>query len=158
MENLKNLLGESYNENITLDEINTFLEGKKLVDLNGGGYVSKDKYQKQLEKYNEAVSKYADYDTIKAKYDEYVSQEKQSKLTQFAKNAEIKDEFIEFALMKIGDVEDVEKALKDFAKEHPQFTNKIVKVNSNPNLDGKGAVPNKNEEMNNILRRAAGRL
>ena len=34
MEFLKALLGEAFKENLTLEDVNKLLEGKKLVDLN----------------------------------------------------------------------------------------------------------------------------
>ena len=156
MENLKNLMGESFKEDLTLQEINDFLQDKNLVDLKSGNYVAKDKYQKQVDKYNEALNQLKDYNEIKPRYDEFVQKEKQAKLNELAKAVNIKDDFIEFALMKIGDVENVEEALKEFAKSHPQFTTPIKNVNSNPNLRG-NPTENPNQTMNDLIRRGAGR-
>lgn len=156
MENLKNLMGESFKEDLTLQEINDFLQDKNLVDLKSGNYVAKDKYQKQVDKYNEALNQLKDYNEIKPRYDEFVQKEKQAKLNELAKAVNIKDDFIEFALMKIGDVENVEEALKEFAKSHPQFTTQIKKINSNPNLRG-NPTENPNQTMNDLIRRGAGR-
>ena len=156
MENLKNLMGEAYKEELSLQDVNDFLQDKNLVDLKGGQYVSKDKYQKQVEKYNEALNQLKEYNEIKPRYDEFVQKEKQAKLNELAKAVNIKDDFIEFALMKIGDVENVEEALKEFAKSHPQFTTPIKKVNSNPNLRG-NPTENPNQTMNDLIRRGAGR-
>ena len=44
MANLRELLGESYKEGMTFEEAEKALEGKKLVDLSTGEYVSKAKY------------------------------------------------------------------------------------------------------------------
>lgn len=156
MENLKNLMGESFKEDLTLQEINDFLQDKNYVDLKSGNYVAKDKYQKQVDKYNEALNQLKDYNEIKPRYDEFVQKEKQAKLNELAKAVNIKDDFIEFALMKIGDVENVEEALKEFAKSHPQFTTQIKKINSNPKLRG-NPTENPNQTMNDLIRRGAGR-
>lgn len=45
MAKLQELLGDDYKDGMTVEEINSALDGRKLVDLAGGGYVSKDKYQ-----------------------------------------------------------------------------------------------------------------
>lgn len=157
MENLKTLMGESYKEDLSVQDINDFLQDKNYVDLKSGNYVAKDKYQKAVDKYNDALNQLKDYNDIKPKYDEFVQKEKQAKLNELAKSVNIKDEFIEFALMKIGNVENVEEALKEFAKNNQQFTNKVVKVNSNPNLEKGSPEPNKNATMNDLIRRGAGR-
>ena len=45
MANLKELLGESYKDGMSLTEIDEALSSKKIVDLGSGQYVSKDKYK-----------------------------------------------------------------------------------------------------------------
>lgn len=157
MENLKNLLGDSYKEELSLEDVNAFLEGKKLVDLNSGNYVAKDKYQKVVDKNTEYSNQLKEFNDIKLKYDEYVQKEKVEKLNNLAKSVNIKEEFIEFALSKVNQEEDVETALKEFAKNNPQFTNVVKKVNSNPDLQKGSATENKNQTMNDLIRRGAGR-
>lgn len=156
MENLKNLMGESFKEDLTLQEINDFLQDKNYVDLKSGNYVAKDKYQKQVDKYNEALNQLKDYNEIKPRYDEFIQKEKTEKLNNLAKSVNIKEEFIEFALSKVGETDDVETALKEFAKAHPQFTTQVKKVNSNPNLKG-NPKENPNQTMNDMIRKAVGR-
>lgn len=157
MENLKNLMGESFKEELSLDDVNTFLDGKKLIDLNSGNYVSKEKYDKTLNKYNELANQLKEFNDIKPKYEEFVRKEQAEKLNNLAKSVNIKEEFIEFALSKVGNVDDVETALKDFAKNNPQFTNQVKKVNSNPDLQKGKANENKNQTMNDLIRKGAGR-
>lgn len=157
MENLKQLMGESFKEDLTLQEVNDFLQDKNLVDLKSGNYVAKDKYQKQVDKYNEALNQLKDYNEIKPRYDEFIRKEKTDKLNALARAVNIKEEFIEFALSKVGEVDDVENALKEFAKTNPQFTTTIKKVNSNPNLQKGNNATNKNESMNFLIRKGAGR-
>lgn len=157
MENLKTLLGDSFKEELSLEDVNAFLEGKKLVDLNSGNYVAKDKYQKVVDKNTEYSNLLKEFNDIKPKYDEYVQKEKVERLNNLAKSVNIKEEFIEFALSKVNGVEDVETALKEFAKNNPQFTNVVKKVNSNPDLQKGSATENKNQTMNDLIRRGAGR-
>lgn len=158
MENLKNLMGEAYKEGLTIEEINDFLQDKNYVDLKSGLYVNKDKYQKAVDKYNDALNQLKDYNEIKPKYEEFIQKEKQLQLQELAKGCDIKEEFIEFALMKVGDVENVEEALKEFAKNNPQFTAKgVKKVNINPNLENGKVKTNPNETMNDLIRKGAGR-
>ena len=157
MENLKNLMGDSFKDGLSLEEINTFLDGKKLIDLNSGNYVSKEKYEKIVSKNTELANQLKDYNDIKPRYEEFVAKEQAEKLNNLAKSVNIKEEFIEFALSKVGNVDDVETALKDFAKNNPQFTNQVKKVNSNPDLQKGKASENKNQTMNDLIRKGAGR-
>lgn len=48
MNNLQNLLGEAYHEGMTVDEINSALDGKKFADLSTGAYVDKNKYEADI--------------------------------------------------------------------------------------------------------------
>jgi len=47
--NLQELLGEAYKEGMSLDEINSALQSKKLVDLSTGGYVDVNKHNKEIQ-------------------------------------------------------------------------------------------------------------
>lgn len=48
LEFMKDLMGDSYKEGITLDEVKTFMSGKKFADLSTGNYVDKNKYTNEL--------------------------------------------------------------------------------------------------------------
>ncbi len=56
MPTLKEMLGDSYKEGMTLDEVSTFFEGKKYVDLSTGAYVDKDKFDKQVNSLTEQLN------------------------------------------------------------------------------------------------------
>ena len=45
---IQTLLGESYVEGMTIEQINSALAGKKIADLSTGKYVDKDKYENEL--------------------------------------------------------------------------------------------------------------
>lgn len=158
MENIKNFLGESYHDGITVEDIDKFLEGKKYVDLTSGNYVSKDKYETLLQKSNENNEKLKDYDSIKQKYDEYVEKERITNLTKLATDAGIRPEFVEFAISKVGEQEDMTAAFKKFAKENKQFTNQriVIKTDSNPSLSDEKEQETINDYMNKQIREAAG--
>lgn len=53
MATLRELLGDSYKEGMTLEEAEAALSGKKLFDLSSGEYVSKAKWQNAVDKSEE---------------------------------------------------------------------------------------------------------
>lgn len=48
MDELQALLGDSYKEGMTVEEIGEFFKGKKFADLSTGNYVDKNKYDTQV--------------------------------------------------------------------------------------------------------------
>lgn len=157
MKNIQSFMGTAYHDGITVEEIDSFLEGKKYADLSTGNYVAKDKYENLQLKLNESNENLKEYAVIKPKYEEFLEKERNAVLTKEAKNAGILPEFIEFAISKIGKQEDMASAFKQFAKENKQFTTKqvVVKTNSNPSLMDKEG-DSIYELMNNQIRQAAG--
>lgn len=57
--NLQELLGDTYREGMTIDEINTALSGMKIADLSKGAYVDKNKYDADLKAKNAEIDKKA---------------------------------------------------------------------------------------------------
>ena len=55
-ENLKGLMGESYHEGITAEEVNTFFAGKNFADLSTGQYVDKNKYDRDVQALNTTIT------------------------------------------------------------------------------------------------------
>lgn len=55
--NLQELLGEAYNENMSIEDINNALQGKKLADLSTGNYVDINKYNKEVQDLQAKLSK-----------------------------------------------------------------------------------------------------
>lgn len=47
--NLQELLGEAYNENMSIEDINNALQGKNLADLSTGNYVDINKYNREIQ-------------------------------------------------------------------------------------------------------------
>lgn len=91
-EELKALLGDSYKDGMTLEEVNNALKGKKLADLSTGKYVDKDKFDTQINNLN-------------AKLNEK-EQELNAKLTDDEKNAKASQE-------QAKRIQELEKMLKD---------------------------------------------
>lgn len=56
MNELQVLLGEAYKDNMTVEEIGAFFEGKKFADLSTGNYVDKDKFDNQIASLNEKLN------------------------------------------------------------------------------------------------------
>jgi len=56
---LKTLLGDSYHDGMTTDEINTALSGMKLANLSDGKYVDKNKYDADIKAKDDALQKKA---------------------------------------------------------------------------------------------------
>ena len=51
-ENLKGMMGESYHDGITAEEVNNFFAGKSFADLSTGQYVDKNKYDREIQTLN----------------------------------------------------------------------------------------------------------
>lgn len=55
--NLQEMLGDSFHEGMTIDEINTALSGRKFADLSTGQYVDKNKYNADIQAKDDALKK-----------------------------------------------------------------------------------------------------
>lgn len=105
---LKELLGDSYKEELTHAEINALIKDKKLVDLSTGRYVDKDKYDRAIKERDEAKNsladvneKYKDYDSLKDYHEKGVKAEKDSKVKSKLTEAGVKDEFLDYVLFQV---------------------------------------------------------
>ena len=160
MATLKEIVGEAYKDGMTVEEIETAIANKKLVDISTGAYVSISKYQALenerndfKEKYNstlteaqraenEALEKQKRYDAIEKENTFYKYKQKLSKT--------IKDETTleEIAnLYANGDVEGAfEKQNEYFAKSaeelEKKFNDVLMKQNpqGNPQNDNGGVI------------------
>ena len=77
-EDLQTLMGDSFKEGITVEEINAFLSDKKFADLSTGQYVDKNKYEADLRQSKDEVSRY--------------KKELSSKMTESEKSAQLEQE------------------------------------------------------------------
>lgn len=124
---IKELLGESYREDMTLAEIESALAGKKLADLSTGEYVSKKKYDDEVSKRTALESKVSE---LENKAPEVVNPEnydndmqelatlRQEKKTSEYKNKirslGVSEKFIDFVAKSIDDDDNFETAFNDF--------------------------------------------
>lgn len=149
------------------DEVKTIIENaelsvdeklKSIMDMNGNDLneiKSKNKelqskvdeyssYKSQFEEANKKLETYSTfeekankYDQILPKYEQFEKEEKLRKINASAKKFKIKDEFIEFATSKVGDVEDYDSAFEEFSKNNPQYLESKEKVvETNPEMKG----------------------
>lgn len=163
MENIKTLLGSSYKEGMTVEEINKALEGKKLVDLSTGEYVSKAKYdsletkhknlQSELDQVKEQTK---DYETLKTENETFKTEKANADLkSKFAKYGIKESAFkyvkgdIDAKEFELGDDEKVNQAnVKKYLESHPEFANDskpvITKTVGTSVTGGNGSGEDKN--------------
>lgn len=56
MDELQALMGDSYKEGLTVEDITNFMKGKKFADLSTGGYVDVNKYNNDINNLNKTIS------------------------------------------------------------------------------------------------------
>lgn len=172
MDFLKQFFGEDGSSAITYEQLAQGIasKGMKLADLSLGGYVDKNKFDDQVRKFSDYkakndVSKYADYDDIKAELEALKTEKADRELMEKLSAKKVKPEFQRFVLSEIkGAVtDDVEfdKAMETYLKENPQYIAVEEKAkqtffkSSSTLLDnGSGESKNTNQKMNALFRGA----
>lgn len=171
MQNLKSLLGDSYHEGITLEEINAFLEGKKFVDLKTGQYVDKQKYDSLRQEHEELKSRTTNYETISQELETLKAQNADRELRDILVGLGISDKAIKYVksdledgtLIRSEDPKEFAKSVKEYLKVNPQFAitpapvkqTKFISTHTEP-VDN-GQTQNNNQLVNNAIRLSAGR-
>lgn len=56
MNELQKLMGDSYKENLTVEDITNFMKGKNFADLSQGGYVDVNKYNSEVANLNRQLT------------------------------------------------------------------------------------------------------
>lgn len=165
---LKELLGDSYKEELTHAEIDALLKDKKIADLSTGRYVDKDKFDKAVKERDEAKQsltdaneKYKDYDSLKEYHEKGVKAEKDKEVKAKLTEAGVKDEFLDYVLYQLEsgkiDGKDEKKIVentktwltenKQYAKEQqptpptpptPPAPNRVLPGTNLPGGDGNG--------------------
>ena len=177
MDNLKKLMGSSYHDGITVEEINTFIGSGKFVNLNDGNYVDKDKYNKAVAEkdqlkssLDELTEKTKDYDTLKTENETFKGEKADADLK--AKLLALGVDEKAFKYVK-GDINDKtlvlgedEKANKEaigkYLKDNPQFAHKVnpgasrVITTKLETVSG-GNATDENKVVNDNLRAQLGR-
>lgn len=173
MENLKALMGSSYHEGVTVEEVNSFLSGKKLVDLKEGKYVDKDKYETLKSEHDALKEKTKDYDEVKANNEKYETEKRDATLNArlenlgFSKNSlkYVKGDIADGTLKLSEDDKAAKEEAKAYLKEHPTFAStpssgdaklKGGIIGSTVKTDGDGNNKSVNETINNGILKLAG--
>ena len=169
---LKQFFGEDGKAAITYEQLSQGIteKGIKLADLSLGGYVAKDKFDEQTRKFNEYkakndVSKYADYDVVKAELETLKAEKSDRELMEKLSGKKVKPEFQKFVLNEIkGKVTDqtpFEKAMEDYLKENSQYIAEekeekqtFFRSSSVPLGNGSGESKTTNQKMNALIRGA----
>lgn len=168
---LKQFFGEDGNTAITYEQLSKGIseKGMKLADLSLGGYIAKDKYDEQTRKFNEYktkndVSKYADYDTVKAELEALRAEKADNEMISKLSARKVKPEFQKFVLSeiksKVTEDKPFDKAMDDYIKENAQYIaaeeekQTFFKSSSVPLGNGSGESKNTNQKMNSLIRNA----
>ena len=134
-EKLKSIMDMNGNDLNEIKSKNKELQSK--VDEYSSYKSQFEEVNKKLETYSTFEEKANKYDEILPKYEQFEKEEKLRKINASAKKFKIKDEFIEFATSKIGDVEDYDSAFEEFSKNNPQYLESKEKVvETNPEMKG----------------------
>lgn len=177
MDNLKKLMGDSYKDGITVEEINKFLGTGKFVNLVDGNYVDKDKYNKVINERDqikaslvELTDKTKDYDALKAENDTFKGEKKDAELKATLSKLGIDDKAFKYVKGDIADktlvITEDEKANKaavtEYLKANPQFAAKGQsgsgsRVITTKIIDSQGGTKiDSHKEVNEKLRTAFG--
>ena len=134
-EKLKSIMDMNGNDLNEIKSKNKELQSK--VDEYSSYKSQLDEVNKKLETYSTFEEKANKYDEIFPKYEQFEKEEKLRKINASAKKFKIKDEFIEFATSKVGEVEDYDSAFEEFSKNNPQYLESKEKVvETNPEMKG----------------------
>lgn len=129
MDELKALFGDESLDYTTFEQKITE-SGMKLVNLKSGGYIDKAKYDKlagDFTKYKTEndVSKYADYDSLKAEVEQLKAEKIEAGYISIAATAGVDEKFREFVVSKVkGNVtqdKDFKACLTEYLKDNQQF-------------------------------------
>jgi hypothetical protein len=169
---LKQFFGEDGAAAITYDQLTRGIteKGIKLADLSLGGYVAKDKFDEQVRKFNDYktkndVTKFADYDAIKAELETLKTEKADRELIEKLSGKKVKPEFQKFVLAEIkatmGEGDDFEKAMEAYLKANTQYVateeekpKPFFKSSSAPLDNGSGEGKTTSQKMNALIRGA----
>ncbi len=169
MDELQELFGE---ESLSYADFTAKLneKGIKLANIKAGGYVDKGKYDKlagEYAKYKQEndVSKYADYDTLKAELEKLKAEKEEAEFVAKVAEAKVDAKFQKFVVSEVkplvSDKKDFKSCLDEYLKENPQFVENVqrrgvIRSGSQVSLDeGSGAsAKNINQKMNDFIRGA----
>jgi hypothetical protein len=145
---LKELLGEVYREDITLQEIEEVLKDKKLVDLSKGEYVAKKKYDDLAAKVSEKDAKISELESkapetitpenYENDMQELASLREEKKTNEFRnkiKSLGVSDKFIDYVAKSVANDETFETAFEQFKVNNDFIFEKNLKPYSQQDLN-----------------------
>ena len=130
MDELKAIFGDEALDYATFEAKLAEAKDVKLVNLKQGGYVDKAKYEKlsgDFEKWkaDNDVSKYADYDAIKAELEQLRTEKADAELKAKLLKAHVDNKFVDFVMYAVKPLvteqKDFDACLKDYLKDNPQY-------------------------------------
>lgn len=129
-ENLKGLMGESYHEGITAEEVNAFFADKNFADLSTGQYVDKNKYDRDIQNLNTTIAEKQNALNAKLTDDEKANQDREAdrkeieRLTNLLKQNTVNSNK-NLALSSLSGLKTI-LGLKDDDKDYSSFVDSIV--------------------------------
>lgn len=145
---LKELLGEVYREDMTLQEIEEVLKDKKLVDLSKGEYVAKKKYDDLAAKVSEKDAKISELESkapetitpenYENDMQELASLREEKKTNEFRnkiKSLGVSDKFIDYVAKSVANDETFETTFEQFKANNDFIFEKNLKPYSQQDLN-----------------------
>lgn len=145
---LKELLGEVYREDMTLQEIEEVLKDKKLVDLSKGEYVAKKKYDDLAAKVSEKDAKISEleskapetvtpenYETDMQELNALREEKKTNEFRNKIKGLGVSDKFIDYVAKSVANDETFETAFEQFKANNDFIFEKNLKPYSQQDLN-----------------------
>lgn len=169
MDFLKQFFGGDGNTAITYEQLSQGIteKGMKIANLSSDKYVEKEKLDKKIKELNDYktesdknMSKYADYDTIKAELEMLKTEKADRELIEKLSEKKVKPEFRKFVLSeiksKVTEQMPFDKAMEVYLKENTQYTAEqtFFKNSSVPLDNGTGGNKSTNQKMNALFRGA----
>lgn len=146
--NLKELLGESYREDMTLAEVDEALANKKLADLSKGEYVAKKKYDDIVAKMEEKDAKIIELESkapetiTPENYDndmqELASLREEKKTNEFRnkiKGLGVNDKFVDYVAKSVSNDENFDANFETFKAQNEFVFNTNFKPFSQVDLN-----------------------
>lgn len=154
MPNIDSIFGT---ESLTYEQFKAKAEaaGAKVVDLSGGEYVAKGKYDSLKTERDTAIT---ERDTIRTERDSLKAEKLAAENLKVVKAEGVADEFAEFVLSKaskdVTDTVDLAAATKAFLASNPHFKagKQVHRVSSQGKQGGEEEEKSTNAKMNKIFR------
>ena len=166
MEELRELFGEESLDFATFEQ-RLGEKGIKLANIKAGGYVDKNNHEKLVADFNKYkadndVSKFADYDDIKAENERLKAEKVDAQYAQDISSANVDAKFQKFVMAEVKglvtDKKDFKACLADYLKENPQFvvnaqTRNVFQRSSQGDMtQGGSTAKTTNQKMNELFR------